>query len=52
MHAWPLQNVLFLMVNSRGYYKFQVEIGAATNRGFYTKIVCKVYIYGFQPCTM
>ena len=31
-----------LPVNSRGYYKFQVEIGAATNQDFYIKIACKV----------
>ena len=41
-----------LPVNSRGYYKFQVEIGAATNQDFYIKIACKVLIYGFQPCTV
>ena len=40
---------LFLPVNSRarGYYKFQVETGAA----ILYKITRKVYIYGFQPCT-
>ena len=30
-----------LLVNSRGYYKFQVEIGAATNQDFNIEIVCK-----------
>ena len=30
-----------LLVNSRGYYKFQVEIGVATNRDFNIKIVHK-----------
>ena len=35
-----------LLLNSCGFNKFQV----ATNRDF--KIVHKVYIYGFQPCTM
>ena len=28
-----------LPVNSRGYYKFQVEIGAATNQDFNIEIV-------------
>ena len=28
-----------LPVNSHGYYKSQVEIGAATNQDFYIKIV-------------
>ena len=41
-----------LPVNSCGYFKFQVEIGAATNQDFYIKIACKVLIYGFQPCTV
>ena len=31
-----------LPVNSRSYYKFQVEIGAATNRDFNIEIACKV----------
>ena len=30
-----------LPVNSHGYYKFQVEIGAATNRDCYIKIARK-----------
>ena len=30
-----------LLVNSHGYYKFQVEIGAATNRDLYIKIALK-----------
>ena len=30
-----------LPVNSCGYYKFQVEIGAATNRDFNIEIACK-----------
>ena len=40
-----------LPVNSRGYYKFQAEIGVATNQEFYIEIARKVLIYGFQPCT-
>ena len=31
-----------LLVNSRGYYKFQVEIGAATNQDFNIEIARKV----------
>ena len=27
------------------------KMGAATNWDLYIKIVCKVWIYGFQPCT-
>ena len=38
-----------LPVNSRSYYKFQVEIGAATNRDFYIKIVRK---YKFMVSTL
>ena len=30
---------------------FQIEIDAVTNQDFYIEIVCKVLIYGFQPCT-
>ena len=30
-----------ISVNSHGYYKFQVEIGAATNQGFNIKITRK-----------
>ena len=30
-----------LLVNSHGYYKFQVEIDAATNQDFNIKITCK-----------
>ena len=32
-----------LPVNSCGYYKFQVEIGAVTNRDFYIKIALKIW---------
>ena len=28
-------------VKSHGYYKFQVEISAATNQNFYIEITCK-----------
>ena len=31
-----------LLVNSHGYYKFQVEIGVMTNQDFYIEIVCDV----------
>ena len=37
-----------LPVSIRGYYKFHVENGAATNRDCYTEIARKVLIYGFQ----
>ena len=33
-----------LLVNSRGYYKFQVEIDVVTNRDFIIKIVHKLSI--------
>ena len=44
-----LIQIPYLLVNSHGYYKFQVEIGAVTNRDFNIEI--KSSIYGFQPCT-
>ena len=34
-------NYCILLVNSRGYYQYQVEIGVATNRDFNIKIVRK-----------
>ena len=37
-----------LPVSSRSYYKFQVEIGAATNRDFNIEIARKTLIYGLQ----
>ena len=40
-----------LLVNSHGYYNFQVEIDAATNQDVYIEITYKAKIYGFQPCT-
>ena len=40
------------MVNSRVYYKFHVEICAATNQDFDIEIMHKAQIYGFQRCTM
>ena len=41
--AFVLVNMEYhiLLINSCGYYKFQVEIGTATNQDFNIKIVCK-----------
>ena len=33
---------VFLLVNSHGYYEFQVEICAVINQDFDIEIVCKV----------
>ena len=35
------------LVNSHSYYKFQVEIGAVTNRDFYIEIVYKAFAKPF-----
>ena len=45
-----LKSTIFLLVNSRGYCKFQVEIGVATNPDLISKLLVK-HNYGFQPCT-
>ena len=42
-YLFRLSNLKYriLPVNSHGYYKFQVEIGAATNQDFYIEIARK-----------
>ena len=40
-YGYTLIKYHILPVNSCGYYKFQVEIGAATNRDSNIEIVCK-----------
>ena len=37
-----------LLVDSHGYYKFQVKIDAVTNQDFYIEMACKAY--GFDIC--
>ena len=42
MYNANLHSYHIVPVNSHGYYKFQIEIDAATNRDFYIGIACKV----------
>ena len=46
-----VHTMFYWLINSRSYYKVQIEIGAAANQGVYIKIACKIQIYGFQLCT-
>ena len=50
MRMVQIKTQRILLVNSRGYYKFPVEIDAATNQDFYVKIVHKFMVFNLVLC--